>query len=220
MEPTDDIAALAVVAEPGDLKTALPRFRRELLERLAEPDSATGLGQKLGLARQKINYHLRELEQAGLIVAVEARKKRGFVETFYRATARAYVLLPDVVGPLDPAAARDAFSSAYLVAQAAQTLRDVSTLRQRAKAVAKPLTTYSLESEVAFASPADLTAFTEGLAEAFATLIERHARPAAPKARLYRITAGLHPVITKSEAAAEAERRRRSQCRDERESRS
>lgn len=48
----------------------------------------------------KIRHHLMQLERGGLIRLAETRQLRGFVEKFYKATARAYhinlVILPEV----------------------------------------------------------------------------------------------------------------------------
>ncbi|MEN8374222.1 MAG: winged helix-turn-helix domain-containing protein, partial [Gemmatimonadota bacterium] len=42
--------------------------RRRLVEELRElPDSAAGLAQRLGQTRQRLNYHLRALEEAGVL---------------------------------------------------------------------------------------------------------------------------------------------------------
>ena len=60
-------------------RAALTPLRRELLERLHEPGSASSLAGQLDLPRQKLAYHLRVLEEAGLVKLVEERPRRGFV---------------------------------------------------------------------------------------------------------------------------------------------
>jgi predicted ArsR family transcriptional regulator len=54
---------------------SLDPIRSRLLAELAVPSSATALGNRLGLPRQKVNYHLRTLEQPGLIELPEERKR-------------------------------------------------------------------------------------------------------------------------------------------------
>ena len=51
-----------VIADPAAAAAALDPIRGRLLAELAEPASAAGLAARLGLPRQKINYHLRALE--------------------------------------------------------------------------------------------------------------------------------------------------------------
>ena len=60
-----------LLRRPEDLSVLLPKPRVRLLEELQRPDSAAGLSRRLGIPRQKLNYHLRELEEAGLVELVE-----------------------------------------------------------------------------------------------------------------------------------------------------
>ncbi|MBL8987996.1 MAG: helix-turn-helix transcriptional regulator, partial [Gemmatimonadetes bacterium] len=55
--------AVAVVRGSAQASALLGGGRRQLLEALAEPDSAAGLARRLGLPRQRVNYHLRLLER-------------------------------------------------------------------------------------------------------------------------------------------------------------
>ena len=59
--------AMEVVSDPQRVAAALSPLRRRILIEVATPGSATTLGKRLGLTRQKVNYHLRELERAGLV---------------------------------------------------------------------------------------------------------------------------------------------------------
>lgn len=201
-------ASIAVLDGPEQVAAVLPPLRRRILEVLGDGDSATGLSRRLDVSRQKLNYHLHELEDAGLVECVGERRRRGCIERRFRATARAWVLSPRFLGGLgaDPETLRDRFSSAYLMAVASRTLRDVATLRERALAVEKPLSTISLETDVAFASPAELEAFGEELTAHLATLVSRYSKPDAAGSRRFRFSLAGHPVVTKSEndAAAEA----------------
>jgi DNA-binding transcriptional ArsR family regulator len=69
--------AVRLVEEPDRLRAALTPLRRRLLELLRVPTSATELAATLGLPRQKVNYHVRALEAAGLVRLVEERQRRG-----------------------------------------------------------------------------------------------------------------------------------------------
>lgn len=204
------LPALQLVERPQDATLLLHPLRQRLLRALHEPDSAAGVARRLGLARQKVNYHLRELEGAGLVEAVEERRKRGCVERVVRASATAYCIDPGALGALgegDPDALRDRFSSTYLIALAARAIREVATLRRRAKDAKKKLPTFSLHADVRFASQGALHAFSEELSNEVARLIARHHDEGASGGRVFRFMLGAYPAITKTEGEARAEAR-------------
>ena len=91
-----------LLAEGQQLRVALPPLRRRLLDLLQEPASAVELSRRTGIPRQKLNYHLRVLEQAGLVELVETRSRRGCVERILRATSAELVVDPDLVGRSGP----------------------------------------------------------------------------------------------------------------------
>jgi DNA-binding transcriptional ArsR family regulator len=161
-----------VVPDSAQLATLLSPLRMRVLEEMHEPQSATSLAPRLGLSRQKLNYHLRELEREGFLELVEERQRRGCVERGLQVTSRAFVVNPAMLGALadDPAQTRDRFSSAYLIAAATSLMRDVTLLRERAAAVEQKLAMFTMESEIRFASPASFREFTEDLASAVAAL--------------------------------------------------
>src|SRR5580704_9942483 len=132
-------------------------LRLKVLEQLVEPASAAGLARRLGIPRQAVNYHLRALESAGVVELVEERPRGGLKERVMRATARSYVISPEAMGAVepDPGRLRDRFSWAYLVAAAAKVVRDLGILRGRADRAGKRLSTFTLETEVRFASAGD-----------------------------------------------------------------
>lgn len=200
---------LEVIDDPARAAIALHPIRRRLLEALGEPDSATGLARRLRLTRQRVNYHLRELEGAGLVEATgETRQRRGCRERIVRAVGTAYLIDPSALGIAsapDPESFRDRFSSSYLVSVAAKAIRDVALLRRRAAGVDKKLATFSMHADIRFASPEALHGFTEDLANSVAQCIARHHDESTPGGREFRFFVGSYPTVTKSEAEAEAE---------------
>ena len=50
---------VAVIEDPAVAAVSLDPMRARLLAALTEPASATALADRVGLARQKVNYHLR-----------------------------------------------------------------------------------------------------------------------------------------------------------------
>src|SRR5215470_13316605 len=197
--------SVGVLQAPEGVAAVLSPLRRRLLDNLENPDSATGLARKLGIPRQKINYHLRKLESAGLVELHQEKNRRGCVERYVRMTARAFVISPAFLGGLaaDPELVRDRYSSAYMVAMAGQVVRDVAVLRERAADHQQRLATAALEAQLSFASPADFASFSEELAADVLRLAAKYSRDDATESRRFRVFAGLHPVITKKEDIAQ-----------------
>ena len=195
------VPALSFIHEPRRAAALLDPLRLRLLERLREPDSATGLARQLRLPRQKVNYHLRALEKAGLVKLVEERRKGNCVERVMRATAVSYLIDPAALGKLalDPSQVRDRFSSAYLVALAARALRELAALRAGAEKASKKLATLSLETQVRFASAEARNAFAGELANAIADLTAKYHDEKAPGGRRFRFLLGAYPTPAKEE---------------------
>jgi DNA-binding transcriptional ArsR family regulator len=182
-----------------DLDTAhlaLAPIRRRILAALTEPASAAGLAEQLDMPRQKIGYHLRALEDGGLVQLAGERRKRGFTERLFVA-ARNYVLDPALMQtPPDPDAvdAQDRHAADHLISTASTIVRDVARMRQDAAAEGSRLLTLTVEADVAFAAPADFVAFTEEVTAALTALARKYS---APSGRRYRLTAAAHPAVPK-----------------------
>ena len=197
---------MQVLTDASQLATALSPLRMRVLREMQEPQSATTLAPRLGLPRQTLNYHLRELEREGFLEIVEERPRRGCIERMLKVTSRAFVVNPALLGALsdDPDQARDRFSSAFMLATATKLIRDVAVLDARARAVKQRLATFTMDCEIGFDSPATFRAFTVKLAAAV-TRIAAQYDSSASKSRRFRVVIGSHPVVTKSEADAAAE---------------
>jgi DNA-binding transcriptional ArsR family regulator len=195
-------AALEVVRGTAQAASLLEHpLRLKVLEQLGEPDSASGLARKLGLPRQVVNYHVKALEAAGVVEFVAERPRRGMKERLMRATARSYLISPEAMGAVEPDSTRlrDCFSWAYLVAAAARAVRDLGILRQRADRARRRLATFTLETEIRFASAGDRNAFTRELAMNVAELAVKYHNEQAPQGRLFRFVLGAYPAITKTD---------------------
>jgi DNA-binding transcriptional ArsR family regulator len=189
-------STVALLDQPGPLRAALSPIRRRLLGRLRTPASATELSVEMKLGRQRLNYHLRELEKAGLVHLVEERQRRGFVERVLAARADAFIIDPSLMGaaPITKrrAAVQDRFSAEHLIDMAGSIVRNVARMRGRASEEGTRLLTFSLDTEVAFASPEAFERFTTELAESLA----RHAAQFnTPGGRRYRVVIAGHPGV-------------------------
>jgi DNA-binding transcriptional ArsR family regulator len=162
---------------------------------LAEPQSASSIARTLDMARQKVGYHLKELEKQQLVELVEEKRVGNCVERIVRATGRAYLVSAEALGSLAEGAAEatDRFSAAYVIAVAARALREVTRLREAADAAQKRLATLTLETEIRFASVADRAAFTEELAREVARLTAKYHDESAPRGRMHRLVAFAYP---------------------------
>lgn len=200
------MAGRDLLDEPERLRRALSPLRRQLLARLRTPASASQLAVELELPRQRLGYHLRQLEEAGLLDLVETRQRRGFTERVLRASADAYVVDPDVLAPDRPAGevpvpdageprpsqvAGDRYAAGYLADVVARTVRDVARMQAAAERQGRRLLTFTVETEVRVATPGDMHGFTEALATAVANVI---ADFDAPTGRPYRVLAVGHPT--------------------------
>ena len=165
----------------------LAPLRRAVLEQLREAGSASEVAARLGETRQRVNYHVRELERAGLVELVEERARRGCTERVVRATSSAVVVEPVVVGDLGE---QDRFAADTLLAGGARLVRDVAAARTAAAARGQRLLTFAIEAEVGLSRPSDLERFADALADRIAEL----AAEFGAGQRRYRILVGGHPA--------------------------
>lgn len=181
-----------VIEDAGAAATALDPVRARLLAELAVPASAARLAARVGIARQKVNYHLRSLEAHGLVELAEERHHGGITERVLQASAASYVVSPAVVtaSAADPDANADHLSAGYLVALAGRLVREVGTLARRAGASGKRLPTLTIDTEIAFRSAADRAAFADDLAAAVLDLAARYHHD---DGRPYRLVVAAHP---------------------------
>lgn len=193
-------AALEVIQSATMAECLLQPQRLQLLEHLHQPESAAGLARKLALPRQQVNYHLRELEKQGLVELVEERRKGNCMERLMRASAKSYLISPLVLGQASAVPVRDQFSSAYLIATAARTVRDVAVLRRRADQAGQRLSTLTLETDVRFANANARAEFTQELVDTIARLVAKYHEASAPGGRSFRFHLGAYPVPGKPDS--------------------
>lgn len=194
-----------VIDDPAAATVALEPVRSRLLSELGEPASAATLAARLGIARQKVNYHLRALEAHGLVRVTEKRQWGGLTERLLVASAASYVVSPSAMGPVssDTKQARargaDRLSASYLIALGARIVREVSELVRRSTEIDKRLPTLSLDTEIRFRSPADRADFSNALADAISKLVSRYHDESAPGGRPHRLVAVAYPLPYESQ---------------------
>jgi DNA-binding transcriptional ArsR family regulator len=188
---------VAVIEDPVTAEISLDPVRTLLLAALAEPGSATMLAAKVGLSRQKVNYHLKMLERHGLVDLVEERRKGNVTERVMRATAASYVISPAALTAVqpDPARSPDQLSARWLLAVAARLVRDVGALITGASRARRRVATFALDGHVRFASAADRAAFAEELSNSVASLVAKYHDQTAERGREHRVIVAIHPSV-------------------------
>jgi DNA-binding transcriptional ArsR family regulator len=179
----DDGVALVALSHPT---------RVALLDLLREPESASGAARALGQPRQRVNHHLKALEDAGLVVAVETRQQRGFVETLYQAVAGTFLVSPRVAwsGSRRATALRSQHTLETLVLAGERLQRDATALLDRAAFDGDDVASASITSEVRFGSEVDRASFMRDHIKQLAALVDRYASRSGDA---YRVVLAVHP---------------------------
>ena len=202
VEWVEDAAKAVVLMHP---------MRLQIVRLAVAPMSASELADRLGLPRQRVNYHVRELARAGFLRRSGARRKRNLIERLYVASARSYMLGPGVLGPAAPAA--DALTAAnapevtHLMALAARTQAEVARAAKSAMRRSQSMPLLTASTEFRFATAKQRADFVSALTAALARLVEDHTQPLhgpdgqpAP-GRPHRLVLFCHPFIPDSSDA-------------------
>ena len=190
------MSAVHVVSNPRHAALLAAPIRQRILEALEEPGSASTIAKTLGLARQKVAYHVRQLEENGYVRLVREEQRRGCTERIVQRTARYLVASNELFGTagLDSRRLRDKFSSEYLMALASRMSKEVGEAQAAAERAGKRLPTLSTDVEVRLRSPAEREAFAEELIEAVARLVAKYHDDEHPDGRSYRLVVGAYPI--------------------------
>ncbi len=190
------MSAVHVVKDPRHAALLAAPIRQRILEALAEPGSASTIAKTLGLARQKVAYHVRQLEDHGYVQLVREEQRRGCTERIVRRTAQYLVASNELFGRagLDSRRLQDKFSSEYLMALASRMTKEVGEAQVAAERAGKRLPTLSTEVEIRLRSPTERQAFAEELVEAVARLVAKYHDDKHPDGRSYRLVVGAYPI--------------------------
>jgi DNA-binding transcriptional ArsR family regulator len=199
-----------VIDEPAAAEVSLDPIRTRLLAELVEPASASALAAKVGLPRQKVNYHLHALERYGLVELVEERRKGNMTERVMRATAASYVISPSALAALapDPDRSPDQLSALWMLSLAARLVREVGELIGRAKRARRALATFAIDTEIRFATASERASFAAELSDAVEGLVSKYHDDLAPQGRKHRLIVALHPSITRPADGGETQDRK------------
>jgi predicted ArsR family transcriptional regulator len=185
-----------VIESPAAAAVALDPVRSQLLAELREPASAATLAHRVGVPRQKVNYHLRQLEAHGLVEVASTKTWGGLTERLLVATAAGYVVSPEALGQArsEPGRSRDRLAAEYVVALAARVVTELGSMLRHAARQHKRLPALGIDTAIRFATPADRAAFADELTAAVAGLAAKYHDEAAPDGRWQRVMVAVHPV--------------------------
>jgi len=195
---------LQTIRDPAAAATLLqhPVRRRILAEAAARAVSSAELAEVLEQPRQRLNYHVQQLARSGFLELAGRRRKRNMEESRWVATARTYVLAPQLLAGLEPSPERiaDEASAAHLQALTALAQRELADVTEAAAVAGVRLLTLSLSSELRFEGAAQRAAFGRALLEAVTEVVAEHTSPAttlsgepAPR-QPFRLVLGVYPV--------------------------
>ncbi len=194
-------AAVDCVADGTRALELLRPLRLEILKLAREPVSASELGERLALPRQRVNYHVRQLARSGFLRRAGRRRKRNMFEQRYAASARGILLSQELLGAVaaDWREIPDAASAGYLLALSGEMQSDVARASREAEKGARRISTLSFKSQFRFETPEQLDAFSGALRRAVTEVIARHTsayrRPDGTDApgTPYRLVLGSYP---------------------------
>ncbi len=178
-------------------------LRLEILRLAKEPVSASELSPRLGLSRQRVNYHVRLLARGGFLKRAGRRRRRNMIEQRYVASARSFLLSPELLGAVgaDWRRIEDTASAAYLLALGCQLESDVIRVCGEEQKTGKRVSTLSLKSQFRFESAEQRERFTRALELAVVRVVTDHTSPnlkpdgtSAPGSP-YRLVLGCYPYL-------------------------
>ena len=184
-----------MIEDPETAEVSLDPVRSRILAELAEPGSAASLAERVGLPRQNVNYHLRALEEHGLVEVVEERKKGNMTERVLQATALSYVISPVAMNGVEPDPSRARSPLGPLADRRCLQARP-RRRRARGRRVEGPQAPRDVRDgrrdPVRLAS--DRAAFAEELAAAVTSLVSKYHDENAPRGRDHRVVVAVHPT--------------------------
>jgi DNA-binding transcriptional ArsR family regulator len=167
-------------------------LRVAILDALRTPNSASGVARAINETRQKTNYHVKALLDAGLLKPAGERRARNFVEQLYQSVAPAFVVAPEIAwsGDRRSAALRAQLPLEHLVRVGERLQRDAIGLLDRAAFDGDEIPAAAVETEVRFADEATRAAFLEEYLAALKPLLKKYGNRSGDP---YRVALAVYP---------------------------
>ncbi len=176
----------------------LKPLRVAMLREMDQPRTCPQLAERFGETSQKMYYHVKTLERAGLVERSGERSVNGIAEGFYRARAQSYWLSPRLVRSLGgKQSVRDQTSLRMLAGHAEDMLEDIARLADRS-AEGDHVPSLSLAVDIALPDGDRRSAFLTELRTTFEQLARRYGATGHPEARAedetFRFTLACYPT--------------------------
>ena len=156
------------------------------------PDSAASVARSIGLPRQKVNYHLKELARTRLVRATGERRKGHLIEKLYEAVAGTFVVSPRLALDNEQCerALRDQISLSHLLKLGEQLQQDAAGLLDRAAFDSEQIPSASVETEIRFADEQARSGFMEEYLVLLGPLLTNYG---ARSGRRFRVALATYP---------------------------
>lgn len=149
-------------------------LRVQLLKLMVEPRSCNDMAEVVGESPQKVYYHVKILERAGLVEKTSEQRVRGIMQGFYQAKARAYWLSPHIVGRLGGRRrAQDQMSLGFLLSLAEELQTQVAALAQQER---EEVPSLGLAAQITLRDGNERAAFMQEVQSLFQALARKYGR--------------------------------------------
>lgn len=160
-----------ILDQVGQINALFKPIRLELLTMLAEPRSCGQLAEAFHTSPQKIYYHIKVLERAGLVEKAYEKRVRGIMEGYYQAAAESYWLAPELVNQLGgERQVNGQMSLGYLLGLAQQVQSEVTPLLK----IKGDIPSLGISAQVNLSQGSDRASFLEELQEAVQELAVKY----------------------------------------------
>ena len=182
-----------VIEEADELSALAHPLRLRILEALRTPAAAATVARAVGQSRQNVNYHLKELESAGLVRRAGERRKGNFIEGLFEAVAPTFVISPRAVWGDDEHRAdalKSQLSLENLVLVGERLGRDAAVLLDRAAFDGEEIASAAVEGEAHFATEEARAEFLREYLAAVGPLLRKYSRR---RGTPYRVALAVYP---------------------------
>jgi DNA-binding transcriptional ArsR family regulator len=183
---------VAVLDDAGRVAALAHPMRVAILEAMRTPNSATGVARALSETRQKTNYHVKALLEAGLIEPAGERRRRNMTEQLYQSVAPTFVVAPELAWSDDRRV--DALSKQlpleHLVRAGARVQQDAIGLLDRAAFDGDEIAAAVVEADVCFADDEARASFLREYLAALKPLLKKHG---SRRGEPFRVVVAVYP---------------------------
>jgi DNA-binding transcriptional ArsR family regulator len=184
------------IREIEQAKTLLKPQRVEVLKQLGQPRTCGELATHFDETPQRMNYHLKALEKAGLIEKVDERPTGGRSEAVYQASAVSYWMAPKLIGKIGGRRnARDQVSLKYLLALTEEIQEEVAALGQQSES-GQAVPSLSMSAQIYLPDGDRRAEFLAEVQETFQQLARKYGLPNDPtsgKDETFRLVLACYP---------------------------